>query len=93
MEVSLPTGECAELLAVEGSIATLRSPRAFAPGSPMRFTAAFEETERCYEGRAIGSKRRADQTFEVRMRFVNLRREDRDALLGAIGAETAVRTD
>jgi len=93
MDVSLQTGRAAELLAVEGSIATLRSPSAFAPGSPMRFTAAFEKIERSYEGRAIGSKRQADQSFEVRMRFVNLRREDREALLAALGAETAVRSN
>ncbi len=42
------------------------------------------EAERSFEGRTIGSKRVEDGRFEVRMRFVNLRRADRELLLGEL---------
>jgi hypothetical protein len=84
MKVVLQSGEDARLDSLEGNVLTMLSPRAFAPGSPMRFTASLEEGERGYEGRAIGSKRATDNRFEVRMRFVNLKREDREALLRAL---------
>lgn len=64
---------------------TFRSRRAFAPGSPIRFAISFDGEERLYEGRAIGSKRVESDSFEVRMRFVNLRRDDRVFLQTRLG--------
>jgi hypothetical protein len=77
MKIRLESGEDAEARAFDGNLLTLLSPQAFAPGSPLRFTLTKEEGERAFEGRAIGSKRVDDTHFEVQMRFVNLRREDR----------------
>ncbi len=81
MEIRLESGEDAEARAFDGTILTLLSPRAFAPGSPIRFGVVVDDGERSYEGRAIGSKRVDDNHFEVRMRFVNLRRDDRELML------------
>ena len=57
------------------------SPRAFAPGSPIRFALVLPDEARPLEGRALGSKRVDNDHFEVRLRFVNLRRADRELLL------------
>jgi hypothetical protein len=81
MKIRLESGEDAEARAFDGNLLTLLSPRAFAPGSPIRFVATPDGEERHFEGRAIGSKRIDDSHFEVRMRFVNLRRGDRELLL------------
>ena len=75
------TGEEAEATAIDGNLLTLLSPRAFAPGAPIRFSTVDFEVERSLEGRTLGSKRVDAGHFEVRMRFVNLRREDRELLL------------
>jgi hypothetical protein len=81
MEIRLQSGEDAEARAFDGTLLTLLSPRAFAPGSPVRFTTTIEGEVRNFEGRTIGSKRVDDGRFEVRMRFVNLRRGDRELLI------------
>jgi hypothetical protein len=81
MKLHLESGQEAEAQSLDGNVLTLRSPRAFAPGSPIRFTATLGEgVDRFFEGRTIGSRRADDEVFEVRMRFVNLRRRDREAL-------------
>ncbi len=80
VKVRLDSGEEAEARAFDGALLTLWSPRAFAPGAPILFTAITEGDTRNFEGRALGSKRVAEVQFEVRMRFVNLRREDRELL-------------
>ena len=81
MRFHLDDGEEAEARSFDGNIVTLLSPRAFAPGAPIRFTATTEEGVHHFEGRTIGSKRIDDARFEVRLRFVNLRRADRELLL------------
>jgi hypothetical protein len=81
----LESGEDAEAQAFEGNLLTFLSPRAFAPGSPVSFAATTDSGARSFEGRAISSKRVDDAHFEVRMRFVNLRRGDRDFLAGRFG--------
>lgn len=86
MKVRLESGQDAEALGLAGNVLTLHSPHAFAPGSPIRFNVRLGVDERCFEGRTIGSKRADDEIFEVRMRFVNLRREDREALTAHLGS-------
>lgn len=83
MKLRLESGEEAQATAIEANLLTLLSPRAFAPGAPIRFS-TLGEAERSFEGRTIGSKRVEDGRFEVRMRFVNLRRADRELLLGEL---------
>jgi hypothetical protein len=84
MKIRLESGEEAQARAFDGNLLTLLSPRVFAPGSPIRFVATPNDEERSFEGRAIRSKRVDDLHFEVRMRLVNLRREDRELLLTQI---------
>ena len=85
MKLRLQSGEEAVALAFDRNLFKLSSSRAFAPGSPIRFTAVGEEGERGFEGRVLGSKRVGDRKFELRMRFVNLRREDREWLAREVG--------
>ncbi len=64
----------------EGVLA-LVAPRAYAPGAPMSFDVVVEASAALsLAGRAIGSKRRDDGRFSVRIRLTNLRRAEREAL-------------
>lgn len=85
MNLRLESGQDAVGLAFDGNLMTVTSPVAFAPGSPIRFNAIVEAGERNFEGRVLRSKRIDDQAFEVRLRLVNLRREDRKLLLNSLG--------
>ncbi len=85
MKVRLETGEEAQAQRLEGNSLTLLSPRAFPPGSPIRFSTAEADEQRQFEGRTIGSKRAEEELFEVRLRFVNLRRRDRELLEQKLG--------
>jgi hypothetical protein len=85
VKLRLDTGEAATATAINENVLTVLSPRPFAPGAPIRFSMPSGETQRALEGRTIGSKRIDAETFEVRLRFVNLRREDRAAILQGLG--------
>jgi hypothetical protein len=76
----LDSGEDAEARNFDGVVLTVVSPRAFAPGAPIRFSTAAGGDPRSFEGRTIGSKR-----VDVRLRLVNLRRADRELLVGRLG--------
>ena len=80
MKVCFESGEEARATSLDGNTLTLRSPKAFAPGSPIRFSITANDDSRTLEGRTIGSKRIDQEHFEVRLRFVNLRRTDRELL-------------
>ena len=82
MKIRLESGEEADAQRFDGTSLTMLSPRPFAPGSPIRFALADdgEAAARNLEGRTIGSKRVDDALFEVKLRFVNLRREERELL-------------
>ncbi len=86
MKLRLDSGEDAEACSFDGVVLTVLSPRAFAPGAPIRFSATAGGDARSFEGRTIGSKRVDDAHFEVRLRLVNLRRVDRELLAGRIGS-------
>ena len=77
MNLRLSSGEPVRATRFEASVLTLHSPKAFAPGSPIAFETVSDAPERAFEGRTIGSKRIDDATFEVRLRLINLRREER----------------
>lgn len=84
MKLRFESGQDGVGLAFDGNLMTLTSPVAFAPGSPIRFTSVGEHGHRSFEGRALGSKRLEGEQFEVRLRLVNLRRENRELLLRAL---------
>ena len=71
----LAGGEDAELVSLEGIQAAI-----FAPGAPIAFEAVLEDGPVALEGKSHGSKRRGDGRFDVRLRMINLRREDRERL-------------
>jgi hypothetical protein len=81
----LETGEAAELTSVEGEGALLVAPRAYAPGAPLRLDALLADGELPLEAKCLGSKRRPDGRFDVRIRWINLRRTDRERLAGQLG--------
>ena len=83
MDVSLDSGEQATTTAFDGRVLSFLSSRAFAPGSPISFWTELSGRTCTLEGRCLGSKRIDANRFEVRMRFVNLRRRDREALVAA----------
>lgn len=71
----------------DGTVMVLHSPRAFAPGAPLALSLLPPEPAVAVslDAKALGSKKREDGRFEVRVRLVNLRREARvqlDALFG-----------
>jgi hypothetical protein len=69
-------------VSIAGEILTLMVPRAFAPGAPFRGAVLLPDGELSIEGRTVNSRKTPDGTFEVRVRLVNLRREDRLRLAG-----------
>lgn len=73
-----------ELVALEGEVIAAVFPRAFAPGAPVKMEAALGEASHSVEGKTIGSRRRDDGRFDVRLRAINLRRETREALVQAL---------
>ena len=81
MKLRLDSGEDATATAIDDNILTILSPRAYAPGSPIHFSAMADEGSRSLEGRTVGSRRAGAEGFEVRLRLVNLRRAERDFLL------------
>lgn len=85
MKVRLQSGEEALALRYADGTMALRSPKAFAPGSPIHLSFVVGDASRTLEGRTIGSKRLDEAAFEVRLRLVNLRRAEREALVAALG--------
>jgi hypothetical protein len=70
------------------------SERAHAPGSPIKVTIELPDGPLAIDSRSIGSKRRDDGSYDVRMRLINLRREDRERLERQLApASAATPTD
>ena len=80
---SAPGGD-GEALGFAGKMLVCALPRAFAPGAPIELSVVAGEEALALRGKSIGSRRREDGRFEVRMRLVNLRREHREALTRAL---------
>lgn len=79
-------GGAGELVALEGEVIAAVFARAFAPGAPVKMEALLGEDSLPVEGKTIGSRRREDGRFDVRLRAINLRRETREALARALAA-------
>jgi hypothetical protein len=63
--------------ACDGHVLWATSPKAFPPGRPIELSLLPEDGELQLSVRAIGSKKRDDGSFELRVRLVNLRKEAR----------------
>lgn len=83
--IVLSEGGEGEATRLEGEVLHLILARAFAPGAPVAFAATIAGERVALTGKSIGSKRREDGRFDVRLRMTNLRREDR-ARLASIAA-------
>jgi hypothetical protein len=59
------------------------SPKAFPPGKPLELVMILETEDLALSGRCIGSKKRDDAQFDLRVRLTNLRREAREKLVQA----------
>jgi hypothetical protein len=83
--LTLATGEAGEVVAWDGTVFAFRSPRAFAPGAPVRLALVLGEHAVDLELKAIGSRRgEGEPLFLVRGRAMNLRREARAVLDAAL---------
>ncbi len=76
-KVVLAAGGEGEAVRFEGEVLSLILGRAFAPGAPVALEATIGTDTIALTGKSIGSKRREDGRFDVRLRMTNLRREDR----------------
>lgn len=76
-------GATATLVRAEGERFRLHATRAYAPGTPLKAT--VQGSEETLEFKVARSARRADGTFDVEGRLVNLTRVQRGLLAAALG--------
>lgn len=80
--VKVDQGGEGEAISLAGEVLHVVIDRPYAPGAPIAMRLARADGEMKIEGRTIGSKRRDDARFDVRVRLVSFTREQR-ARLGA----------
>ena len=80
----LEDGASGEAIRLDGEVLEVVLPRALAPGAPARMELDAGGEPIPIEGKTIGSKRRDDGRFDVRLRLVNLRRDHRAQLRSAL---------
>lgn len=80
--VRVDEGGEGELVRLSGEVLYTVLDRAFAPGRPLRLRVTLLGVEEVLpvQGKVIGSKKRDDGRFDVRLRLINLRREHREQL-------------
>lgn len=81
--VRVAEGGQGEAISFSGEVLQIVIERAYAPGAPVSLELAHATGPIALTGKTIGSKRREDGRFDVRLRLVSLRREDRERLRGA----------
>jgi hypothetical protein len=70
----------------DGSTLQLTAAKAHPPGQPLELVLWPERANPLKLGaRSLGSRRRSDDAFDVRVRLVNLSRESREQLAQALG--------
>ncbi|MBK8173048.1 MAG: hypothetical protein IPK60_22320 [Sandaracinaceae bacterium] len=79
-KVEFERGESGEVSSWDGSTMTVLASGPYAPGAPTRMKIHLETTAVDVEARAKDSKRVADGRFQVRLRVINLRREQLELL-------------
>jgi hypothetical protein len=80
--VRLDDGSAARAVALSGEVLLLHAERPYPPGKPVAFQLLPGEGEALeLQGKSAGSKRREDGRFEVRIKLLSLRREQRARLL------------
>jgi hypothetical protein len=81
IEVGLAPAGTGVATGLQGEIVALITPNAFAPGQPLTFTLPVEHGGAEIQGKSLGSKRRADGQFDVRVRLINVHRSMRERLV------------
>ena len=84
VEVTLAAGGEGLAAAIDGEQLRCVFARAFAPGAPVDIEARLGHRTVPLRGKSLGSKKRADGRFDVSLRLISLRREDREALRAAL---------
>ncbi len=79
----LPNGDSVMLETFDGKLLMFASPRAHAPGTPLRVR--VEANGSTLELKSIGSRKRDDGSFELRARITTMPKEVRDALCAHFG--------
>jgi len=84
--VTLEGGEGGRGEAFDGEVLACVFERALPPGAPVgiRLDLGERERELSLRGKSLGSRRRPDGTFGVRLRLLSLRRAEREALRSAL---------
>lgn len=83
----LPNGDSLTLELFDGKLLVFESPRAHAPGTPLRVR--VEKNGSTLELKSIGSRKRAEGSFELKARITTMPKEVRDALNVHFGIEGA----
>lgn len=78
--VRVRSGGEGEALSFAGEVLEIVIERAYAPGAPIELAIERPDGPLALRGKTIGSKKREDGRFVVRLRLVSLRREDRARL-------------
>lgn len=84
LPVSVDGGATGSLVGLDGAHLRLVLDRPFAPGQPVSFRADAPDGPLALSGKCIGCKRQEGETFEVRLRPVDIRREQRAALVALL---------
>lgn len=77
VEVRVIGGGGGHATAFAGEVLTLAISEPQATGRPVEVTLALADGELCLRGKSRGSRRREDGRFDVSLRLVALRREER----------------
>ena len=83
-EIGFPTllqdGTAARAVGLAGEVLHLVTERAYPPGRPLSFSLEAKDATISLQGKAAGSKLRADGRFDVKVKLNTVRREARAML-------------
>jgi hypothetical protein len=82
---TLPNGDSLTLELFDGKLLVFESPRAHAPGTPLRVR--VDKNGSTLELKSIGSRKRTDGRFELKARITTMPKPVRDALNAHFGLD------
>jgi hypothetical protein len=87
--VTFPDGAPALAVGYADNVLHLICEAAFPPGKPLSLQLQLDGQALALQGKSAGSKRRADQRYDVKLRLFSLRRDERGRLEQAFPATAA----
>jgi hypothetical protein len=84
LAIAFGDGSDGYVASFEGTVLLAVGERAYAPGRPLELVLKLDGGDARVRAKAIGSKRREDGAFDVRVRLVDLRKDDRARLVAAL---------